>query len=97
MFVIEGLFIYIYFLLFEENNQYLISRTGEKISTTISLFFRKMIALVLKFSCSAKRFKDWTFLWYNSESSKLADSKLDSFHVCLHSFQCTPVQNNRFG
>ena len=32
-----------------------------------------------------------------SESSKLAGSKLASFIVCLHSFQCTPDQNNRFG
>ena len=40
----EGLFIYIYFLLFEENHLNRISRAGEKISPTISLFFRKMIA-----------------------------------------------------
>ena len=33
----------------------------------------------------------------NSGSSKLPGFKLDSFHVCLHSFQCTPDQNNRFG
>ena len=57
VFVTEGLFIYIYFLLFEENHQNRISRAGEKISPTISRFFRKMIAKVLKFSC-AKRFKD---------------------------------------
>ena len=38
----EGLFIYIYLLLFEENHQNRISRAGEKISPTISLFFRKM-------------------------------------------------------
>ena len=44
IFVTEGLFIYIYFLLFEENHQNRISRAGEKISPTISLFFRKMIA-----------------------------------------------------
>ena len=42
--VTEGLFIYIYFLLFEENHQNRISRAGEKNSPTISLFFRKMIA-----------------------------------------------------
>ena len=36
--------IYIYFLLFEENHQNWISKTGEKISPTISLFLRKMIA-----------------------------------------------------
>ena len=40
--VAEGLFIYIYFLLFEENHQNRISRAGEKISPTISLFFSKM-------------------------------------------------------
>ena len=57
IFVTEGLFIYIYFLLFEENHQNRVSRTGEKVSPTISLFFRKMIAQVLKFSC-AKQFKD---------------------------------------
>ena len=44
IFVTEGLFIYIYFLLFEENNQNLISRAVEKICPTISLFFRKIIA-----------------------------------------------------
>ena len=44
IFVTEALFIYIYFLLFEENLQNRISRAGEKISPTISLFFRKMIA-----------------------------------------------------
>ena len=44
IFVTEGLFIYIYFLLFEENHQNRISRAEEKISPTISLFFRKMIA-----------------------------------------------------
>ena len=44
VFVTEGLFIYIYFLLFEENHQNRISRPGEKISPTISLFFHKMIA-----------------------------------------------------
>ena len=36
---------------------YRVSRAGEKISPTISLFFRKVTALVLKVSC-AKRFKD---------------------------------------
>ena len=44
IFVTEGLFIYIYFLLSEENYQNRITRAGEKISPTISLFFRKMIA-----------------------------------------------------
>ena len=43
IFVAEGLFIYIYFLLFEENHENRISRAGEKISPTISLCFRKMI------------------------------------------------------
>ena len=43
IFVTEGLFTYIYFLLFEENHQNWISRAGEKISSTISLFFREMI------------------------------------------------------
>ena len=43
-FVTEGLFIYMYFLLFEENRENRISRTGEKTSPTISLLFRKMIA-----------------------------------------------------
>ena len=57
IFVNEGLFIYLYFLLFDENRQNLISRAGEKISSTISLFFRKIIVYVLKISC-AKRFKD---------------------------------------
>ena len=42
--VTEGLFMHIYFLLFEENHQNWISRAGEEISSTISLFFRKMIA-----------------------------------------------------
>ena len=42
IFVAEGLFIYIYFLLFEENHLNRISRAGEKISPTILLFFRKM-------------------------------------------------------
>ena len=41
IFVAEGLFIYIYFLLFEENHQNRISRAGEKNSPTISLFFSK--------------------------------------------------------
>ena len=44
IFVSEGLFIYIYFLLFEENHQNRISRAGETNSPTISLFSRKMIA-----------------------------------------------------
>ena len=44
IFVTEGLFIYIYFLLFKENHQNRIFRAGEKISPAISLFFRKMIA-----------------------------------------------------
>ena len=44
IFVTEGLFIYIYFLLFEENHENRISSAGEKISSTISLFFHKMIA-----------------------------------------------------
>ena len=94
IFVTEDLFMYIYFALFEENHQNRISRAGEKISPTISIFSHKMIAQVLKFSC-AKRFKDWTSLSYNSESSMLAGSKLPSLHVCLHLFQCTPYQNNR--
>ena len=42
--VTDGLFIYIYFLLFEENHQNWISRAGENCSSTISLFLRKMIA-----------------------------------------------------
>ena len=42
--VTEGLLIYIYFLVFEENRQNWISRAGEKNSPTISFFFRKMIA-----------------------------------------------------
>ena len=42
--VTEGLFIYIFFLLFDENYRNQISKTGENISPTISLFFRKMIA-----------------------------------------------------
>ena len=44
IFVSEGSFIFIYFLLFEENQQNRISRAGEKNSPTISLFLRKMIA-----------------------------------------------------
>ena len=58
IFVTEGLFIYIYFLLFEENHQNRTSRVGKN-SPTISLFFRKIIALrlVLKFSC-AKQSED---------------------------------------
>ena len=46
IFVTEGLFIYIYFLLFED------FRAGEKIAPTISLFFPKMIAYVSKLSCA---------------------------------------------
>ena len=46
--VAEGLFIYIYFLLFEENHQNWIFRAGEKKSPKISLFFRKMITLSIK-------------------------------------------------
>ena len=42
--ITEGWFIYIYFLSFEENHRNRISRAGKKISPTISLFFRKMIA-----------------------------------------------------
>ena len=42
IFVPEGLLTYIYFLLFEENHQNRISRAGEKLSPTISLFFHKM-------------------------------------------------------
>ena len=56
VFVTDGLFIYIYFLLFEENHQNWISRTGGKFSPTILLFLHKMIAQVSKSSC-AKRFK----------------------------------------
>ena len=44
IFVTESLFVYIFFLLFEENHQNRIFRAGEKISPTISLFFRQMIA-----------------------------------------------------
>ena len=44
IFVTEGLFIYIYFLLFEENHKDRSFRAGEEISLTILLFFRKMIA-----------------------------------------------------
>ena len=40
VFVTDSLFIYIYFLLLEENHQNWISRAGEKISPTISLFLR---------------------------------------------------------
>ena len=41
IFVTEGFFIFIYFLLFEENHQNQISRAGKKISPTISLYFVK--------------------------------------------------------
>ena len=41
IFVSEGLFIYIYFLLFEENHQNRISRAGEKMSPTIRSLFVK--------------------------------------------------------
>ena len=37
IFVIEGLFIYIYFLLFEENHQNRISRAGKKFSNDFAL------------------------------------------------------------
>ena len=43
IFVIEHLFVYIYFLLFEENRENRISRTGEKMSNDFALFC-KMIA-----------------------------------------------------
>ena len=43
IFVTEGLFIYVYFLLFEENHQNQTLRVGEKIPPTTSLFFRRMI------------------------------------------------------
>ena len=46
----------------------------------------QQLKLILKFSC-AKWFKDWTSLWYNSLSSKLAGSKLAPDHS----------QNNRLG
>ena len=39
-------------MLFEENHQNRISRAGEKISPTSSIFLRKMIGYVLKFSCA---------------------------------------------
>ena len=48
IFVTEGLFIYIYFVLFEENHQNRISRAGEKISPTISLFFSSNDFLIIK-------------------------------------------------
>ena len=38
VFVTEGLFMYIYFLLFEENHQNRISEAGEKISNDFALF-----------------------------------------------------------
>ena len=44
IFVTEGLFIYIYFPLFEENHENRISKPGEKNSPTISLFLREVIA-----------------------------------------------------
>ena len=44
IFVTEGLFIYIYFLSFEENHQNRISRAGEKIfSNDFALFFVKWL------------------------------------------------------
>ena len=43
IFVTEGLFIYIYFLLFEENYQNQISRAGENISPTIRSFLVKWL------------------------------------------------------
>ena len=46
--VTEGLFIHIYFLLFEENHENRIYRAGEKISPTILLFFRKNDCLSIK-------------------------------------------------
>ena len=45
IFVSEALFIDIYFLLFEENQQNRISRAGEKISQTISLFFLSFFSI----------------------------------------------------
>ena len=57
VFVTEGLFMYIYFLLFEENHQNPISEMEKKILQRFRSFFRKMIAYFLKFSC-AKRLKD---------------------------------------
>ena len=69
-------------------------RWRKNFSIDFALFFVKwLLKYFLTFRC-AKRFKDWTSLSYNSESSKLAGSKLARFHVCLHSFQCTPDQNN---
>ena len=41
IFVTEGLFIYIYFLLVEKNLQNWVSRVGDKISPTISCFVLK--------------------------------------------------------
>ena len=52
IFVIEGFFIYIYFLLFEENDENRISKSGEKVSPTILLFFRKMFAYIWKVNCA---------------------------------------------
>ena len=43
IFVTEGMFIYIYFLLFEENHQNRTFRTGEQISLTISIVFVKWL------------------------------------------------------
>ena len=57
IFVTQGLFIYIYFLSFEENHENRISRAGEKTLQRFRSFSPKIVAKGLKFSC-AKRFKD---------------------------------------
>ena len=67
-------------------------QSWKKFSPTISPFFCKMTAEVLRNNC-AKRRKDWKFPWYILDISKLAGSKLTRSCVCLSSLQYTPLQD----
>ena len=78
IFVTEGLFIYIYFLLFEENHQNRMSRAGEKISATILFFFRKWL---LKYKSLAVP-NGLTYLWYTGLLQYLKCENSWLFHDC---------------
>ena len=82
---------YIYFLLFEENHQNRISRVGEKISPTISFFFRKMIALVLKLSCYGLRIEHLCDIIPKAQSWLVLNLPVFMF-VYIH-FNVPPDQN----
>ena len=81
IFVSEGLFIYIYFLLLEENQQNRISRAGEKISQTISLFFLSF--LVLKLNCAIEHLYD---IIPRAQSWLVSNLPVFMFISCLFTF-----------